>query len=94
MKIKKIAGYIGLSVTLCLLFTGCEENERMLYSAPSAVYFSEMTSEDSLQYSFASGLKEIDTVSIPLMIIGEKVPYPRHIQVDLMFRPLSLAENT
>lgn len=80
---KKILNVIGVSVTLGLLFTGCEENERMLYSAPSAVYFSEMTSEDSLQYSFASGLKEMDTVSIPLMIIGEKVSYPRQIQVEV-----------
>ena len=80
---KKILSVIGLSLTLGLLLTGCEENERMLYSAPSAVYFSEMTSEDSLQYSFASGLKEIDTVSIPLMIIGEKVSYPRQIQVEV-----------
>lgn len=80
---KKILSAIGLSLTLGLLLTGCEENERMLYSAPSAVYFSEMTSEDSLQYSFASGLKEIDTVSIPLMIIGEKVSYPRQIQVEV-----------
>lgn len=80
---KKILNVIGVSVTLGLLLTGCEENERMLYSAPSAVYFSEMTSEDSLQYSFASGLKEMDTVSIPLMIIGEKVSYPRQIQVEV-----------
>ena len=80
---KKILNVIVLSLTLGLLLTGCEENERMLYSAPSAVYFSEMTSEDSLQYSFASGLKEIDTVSIPLMIIGEKVSYPRQIQVEV-----------
>ena len=80
---KKILTLIGLSITCSLLLTGCEENERMLYSAPSAVYFSEITSEDSLQYSFASGLKEIDTVSIPVMIIGEKVSYPRQILVEV-----------
>lgn len=80
---KKLLITVSFSVALGLAFVGCEENERMVYSSPCAVYFSETTSEDSLQYSFASGLKEIDTVSIPVKIIGEKVPYLRHIQVEV-----------
>ena len=80
---KKHLSNICLSLVLGLGLVGCTEDERMLYSAPSAVYFSEITSEDSLQYSFASGLKEMDTVSIPIMIIGEKVDYERHIYVEI-----------
>lgn len=72
-----------ISVTVGITLVGCAENERMIYSAPSAVYFSEMTSDDSLQYSFASGLKTVDTVSIPIMIIGEKVDYERHVFVEV-----------
>lgn len=72
-----------LSLTIGIALVGCAENERMIYSASSAVYFSEMTSDDSLQYSFASGLKAMDTVSLPIMIIGEKVDYKRYIAVEV-----------
>ncbi len=80
---KKYLSSIWLSLLLGLLLIGCTEDEHMLYSAPSAVYFSEITSKDSLQYSFASGLKDIDTVAIPIMIIGEKMDHERHISVEV-----------
>lgn len=80
---KKLLSNMWLLFTIVLILCGCRENERMLYSAPSAVYFSEITYEDSLQYSFASGLKDVDTVSIPVMIIGEMVAYERHILIEI-----------
>jgi hypothetical protein len=65
------------------LTIACTENEHPLYSGDSAVYFSETTSDDSLQYSFASGLKQRDTISIPIKIIGQSEPEARTIDFDV-----------
>ena len=43
---------------------GCQENERMLYEAKSAVYFNSPVEGDSLSYSFASGEKTEDVVNL------------------------------
>lgn len=64
---KKICSMFA--VLACLL-AACSENEYDTYVGDTAVYFSETTVEDSLQYSFASGLKTEDVVRIPLRIIG------------------------
>lgn len=82
MRKRNIIPAISIFLTAALAVSGCKENERMKYTAPAAVYFSETAADDSLQYSFASGLKERDTVAVPIMIIGEKTAYDRHIQVE------------
>mgnify|MGYP000255443279 CR=1 FL=1 len=55
---------------------GCQENERMLYEAKSAVYFNSPVEGDSLSYSFASGEKTEDVVNIPIRIIGASTKGP------------------
>lgn len=70
----------------CLLagisLAGCQENERMLYSRKGCVYFSSITEKDSISYSFASGLKDEDTVKIPIRIIGPSLAYERKISIE------------
>ncbi len=80
---KKNLSGIWLSLVLGVALVGCADDGGMLYSAPSAVYFSGVTGEDSMQYSFASGLRVVDTVSVPIMIIGERVGYERHVRVEV-----------
>lgn len=70
---------------LCLLplllgCFSCQKNEQMLYEGSEAVYFSETTSQDSIQYSFASNLKQEDVIQIPIMIIGQSENYDRVIK--------------
>lgn len=60
---------------------GCQENERVLYAEKPAVYFSSVTEEDSLFYSFASGLTDEDVVSIPVRIIGTSVDKDRSVSI-------------
>lgn len=62
-----------------LLLAGCQENDRMIYEEKPAVYFSSVTEEDSISYSFAAGLTNEDVVNIPIRIIGEQVSYERKI---------------
>ncbi len=62
---------------------GCQENERVLYTEKSAVYFSSMTEKDSIFYSFASGLTDEDIVSIPMRIIGTSTDKDRYIMVEV-----------
>lgn len=64
-----------------LLLSGCQENGRVMYTDKPAVYFSSLTQDDSLTYSFASGLHEKDTVRIPVRIIGESVGHDRTFAV-------------
>lgn len=71
--------YIIFSLVVCCIVSSCQENEYSTYSGPSAIYFSEISVEDSLQYSFASGLKSEDVVSIPIKIIGPSSPEDRVI---------------
>ena len=70
---------------------GCQENERMLYEEKPAVYFSTVTEKDSIFYSFASGLKDEDVVSIPVRIIGASVDKDRSISVEV--DPVSTAKE-
>lgn len=70
---------------------GCQENERMLYVEKPAVYFSSLTEKDSISYSFASGLKDEDVVSIPVRIIGTSVDKDRTIAVEI--DPVSTAKE-
>ena len=62
---------------------GCQENERMLYEAKSAVYFNSPVEGDSLSYSFASGEKTEDVVNIPIRIIGASTKGTRSIAFDI-----------
>lgn len=70
---------------------GCQENERMLYEEKPAVYFSTVTEKDSISYSFASGLKDEDVVSIPVRIIGTSIDKERTIAVEV--DPVSTAKE-
>lgn len=62
---------------------GCQENERVLYAEKPAVYFSSVTEEDSLFYSFASGLTDEDVVFIPVRIIGTSVDKDRSVSIEV-----------
>lgn len=55
----------------------------MIYSDKGAVYFSSVTEEDSIFYSFASGLKDEDIVSIPIKIIGTSISQNRTISIEV-----------
>lgn len=66
-----------------LSLLGCQENERVIYSEKGAVYFSSVTEEDSIFYSFASGLKDEDVVSIPIKIIGTSISQDRTISIEV-----------
>lgn len=72
-------GKTFIFAVLSLGFGACSENEYATYQGENAVYFSETTSDDSLQYSFASGLKTEDVVRIPVKIIGQSTERDRTI---------------
>lgn len=74
----------ALAIMLLGAFASCSENEHDTYVGEDAVYFSETNSSDSIQYSFATGLKSIDTVRINVRIIGEAKDYDRVISYDVM----------
>lgn len=76
----------GKNIIFTLLSLGvaaCSENETAIYQGDNAVYFSETTVDDSLQYSFASGLKSEDVVQIPVRIIGQSVDEDRTIAYEV-----------
>lgn len=77
---KKIYLWMAL---LSSSMVGCQENERMIYTEKASVYFSSLTENDSISYSFASGLTNEDVVNIPVRIIGEQVPYDRKIALSV-----------
>ncbi len=79
----------GLLSVLCL--GACQENERMLFEAKSAVYFSSTLDGDSLSYSFASGEKTEDIVNIPVRIIGASTKETRSIAFEI--DPTSTAQE-
>lgn len=73
-----------LSALLSMLCLGaCQKNERMLFEAKSAVYFSSTLEGDSLSYSFASGEKNEDVVNIPVRIIGASTQETRAIAFEI-----------
>lgn len=74
---------INVWAILMLSLLGCQENERVIYSEKGAVYFSSVTEEDSIFYSFASGLKDEDVVSIPIKIIGTSISQDRTISIEV-----------
>lgn len=78
MKMKR---FIFLLLSAGLI--ACSENEHDVYSGESAVYFSETAVDDSLQYSFAAGLKETDVVRIPVRIIGKSTDKDRKISFEV-----------
>lgn len=69
----------------------CQENDRVLYTEKPAVYFSSVTEEDSISYSFASGLMDEDLVAIPVRIIGTSTVKDRTINVTV--DPVSTAKE-
>lgn len=79
----------GLLSLLCL--GACQKNERMLFEAKSAVYFSSTLDGDSLSYSFASGEKTEDIVNIPVRIIGASTKETRSIAFEI--DPASTAQE-
>ncbi len=76
---KEYVHALWVSVLSVLGLMSCQENEHMIYGEKAAVYFSTLTENDSLSYSFAAGLTEEDVVSIPVTIIGEQSPEVRKI---------------
>ncbi len=79
----------GMLSLLCL--GACQKNERMLFEAKSAVYFSSTLDGDSLSYSFASGEKNEDVVNIPVRIIGASTKETRSISFEI--DPASTAQE-
>lgn len=59
-----------MATFLCIAFSSCSENDHLVYQEKAKAYFSTLTNEDSLSYSFAAGTVESDKVEIPIMIIG------------------------
>lgn len=72
-------------------FLSCTENEHNTYIGEDSVYFSEIESSDSIQYSFAAGLKSIDTVSINVRIIGAATDYDRVISYEVLPQSTAIA---
>lgn len=79
----KTDGRTFIFTVLSLGLASCSENETAIYQGNSAVYFSETTADDSLQYSFASGLKSEDVVQIPVRIIGKSANEDRAIAYEV-----------
>lgn len=75
---------IVLTLMLLGMVLSCSENEHDTYVGENAVYFPETTSADSIQYSFATGLKSIDTVRINVRIIGAATDYDRVISYEVL----------
>lgn len=68
MKIKII--YIGF---LLITIIGCKRGDIAIYDEKPAVYFTHITDQDSVMYSFAGKDRESDTVYIDLKLLGNKL---------------------
>ncbi len=71
------------------IFYSCQENEGITFSSKASIYF-QLTEEygkedlDSLSYSFATGIKTIDTFNLNVKVIGEVVDYDRIFKVEVV----------
>lgn len=72
-----------MATFLCIAFSSCSENDHLVYQEKAKAYFSTLTNEDSLSYSFAAGTVESDIVEIPIMIIGEKTGTERTVAISV-----------
>lgn len=88
---KKIYLKSSFLLVVSLIAISCQENDRMVFSDNPSVYFSSLTQNDSISYSFASGKTNEDTVSIPIKIIGPSVSYDRTI--SFIIDPVSTAKE-
>lgn len=62
--------YIGIFLITCI---GCKRNEIALYAEKPALYFTNITDQDSVMYSFAGKSLETDTIYIDLKLLGSKL---------------------
>lgn len=62
---------------------GCQKNEISLYSEKPAVYFTNLTDQDSMVYSFAGKNLETDTVYIDLKLLGNKLSQEMQYKVQV-----------
>lgn len=79
MIMKKI--YLLWIPVLCLLWQ-CSENDRMVWTSKSGVYFPEFTATaDSLVYSFRISGLDVDTIHMQVKLQGEILDQSREFQV-------------
>ena len=64
--------YLYTVIMAMLVFASCSENERMVYTDMSGVYFPDyVTGADSLVYSFRMKGAERDTIQINVKLLGD-----------------------
>lgn len=78
--------FINIFLTLILVFGffACEENDPKGYNGNDAVYFQTNASnwseiKDSIEYSFAGKVADVDTVKLLVKLMGNVVNYDRKI---------------
>ena len=76
---KRLTIIFSAVMALYMGVASCTENEHVVYLEKARAYFSSLTDEDSISYSFASGAKQEDVIEIPITIIGEKTEKDRTV---------------
>lgn len=61
--------------------SACEQAERITYTEKPGLYFDIESGENELNYSLLGSLYEIDTVSIPIKIMGNSITYSGRYKV-------------
>ena len=73
--------YFSIMFFLSILFLASCEQDPTLFDQPDGIYFS--TSSDSVSYSFAKyPNRTVDTVMIPVMVLGDAVDKDREITIE------------
>lgn len=72
-----------LILSILTLFA-CEKNEKLIFNSKPGLYFALDDDVDSLQYSLLGSLSDIDTVRIPLKIMGDALNYDGRYRVEVV----------
>lgn len=70
-------------VYLLILASGCSKNEMIVYEEKPSVYFSEISNEDSLVYSFAGKTIASDTIYLDLKLLGNKLKANKKYKIQV-----------
>lgn len=79
-KMKTNILYIGV---IFITLIGCKRNEIAIYGEDPAIYFSNLTDQDSVTYSFAGKNLETDTIYLDLKLLGNKLPKEMKYKVQV-----------
>lgn len=72
-----------LIISVLVLFS-CQKNERLIFDSKPGLYFALEDNVDSLTFSLLGSISNIDTVRIPIKIMGNALNYDGKFKVEIV----------